>query len=101
MTVAELDEVTFDLEVDGEQVRRQLGRRVWEHAGWATVVCAFQERASNGDWKGAKVALVRFRRMHDAWQRQASITLRGADALEIAATIASWELDTADDPDGN
>ena len=30
MLVAELDDVTYDLEVDGEQVRRTLHRRVWE-----------------------------------------------------------------------
>ena len=43
MTVAELDEVAYDLEVDGEQVREQLARRVWEKSGWATVAITFRE----------------------------------------------------------
>lgn len=90
MIVGELDEVVFDLEIDGIEVRRQLSRRVWEHAGWATIAIAFQERDRDGDWKDAKLALLRFRRVHDAWKRQAAITLRGDDALALAEAIASW-----------
>ena len=30
MNIAELDEVNYDLEVDGESVRRQLSRKIWE-----------------------------------------------------------------------
>ncbi len=37
MLVGELDDVTYDLEVDGELVRRQLHRKVWQRGGWATV----------------------------------------------------------------
>ena len=44
MTVGELDEVQYDLEVDGEQARRQLARKVWEARGWATVAIVYQER---------------------------------------------------------
>jgi len=90
MVVADLDDVVYDLEVDGVEVRRQLERRVWEHAGWATVAVAFQERGTDDAWKPPKVALLRFRRVHDAWQRQAAITLRGLDALELADALAGW-----------
>jgi hypothetical protein len=90
MMIGELDEVDFDLEVDGEQVRRQLARRVWEAKGWATVACVYQERGSDGAWKPAKVALLRFRRSNEAWKRQAAITLAGAEALELATTVAGW-----------
>jgi len=90
MLVAELDEVQYDLEVDGVEVRRQLARQVWEARGWATVAIAFQERAKDGEWKAAKIALLRFRRMHDAWKKQALITLDGDDALALAATLETW-----------
>ena len=90
MTVAELDEVQYDLEVDGELVRRQLSRRVWERAGWATVAIVFQERDRGEGWKPAKVAILRFRRMHEAWQRQAATTIAATEALELAETLASW-----------
>lgn len=90
MLVGELDEVQYDLEVDGVAVRRQLARQVWEARGWATVAIAFQERAKDGEWKAAKIALLRFRRMHEVWKKQALITLDGEDALGLAAALESW-----------
>jgi hypothetical protein len=92
MNISELDEVQYDLEVDGEHVRRQLARNIWEDRGWATVAVAFQERDAGGEWKPAKVALLRFRRMHEAWKKQASITVSLDEARALADTIASWPL---------
>jgi hypothetical protein len=92
MNISELDEVQYDLEVDGEHVRRQLARKIWEDRGWATVAVAFQERDAGGEWKPAKVALLRFRRMHEAWKKQASITVSLDEARALADTIASWPL---------
>jgi hypothetical protein len=86
MNVAELDEVHYDLEVDGEQVREQLARRVWEKSGWATVAITFRERDKAGEWKDAKLTLIRFRRVHEVWQRQAQMTV----AIEEARELAGW-----------
>jgi hypothetical protein len=91
VTIAELDEVNYDLEVDGEQVRRQLHRQIWEQRGWATVAACFQEREPGGEWKPAKVALLRFRRFHDAWKKESGITLAFDDARALADTISSWD----------
>lgn len=93
MNVGELDEVDYELEVDGEHVRRQLARRIWEGRGWATVAVAFQEREPGGAWKPVKVALLRFRRIHEVWKKQAAITLSLADARALADTIGGWQLD--------
>jgi hypothetical protein len=90
MLIHELDDVQYDLDVDGEQVRRQLARKVWENRGWATVAIHFTERAKDGTWKDAKVALLRFKREHEAWKKQATITLSLDEAQELAALIASW-----------
>jgi hypothetical protein len=90
MTVAELDEVHYDLEQDGELVREQLHRRVWEHAGWATVAIAFREKDKAGTWKEPKLALLRFRRLHDAWTRQAAVTLAGDEARALASELGAW-----------
>jgi hypothetical protein len=90
MIVGELDEVQYDLEIDGEQVRKQLARKVWEKGAWATVAIAFAESDAGGEWKPAKLALLRFRKVHDAWKRQAAITLPGGEALALAGTIESW-----------
>ena len=90
MTVADLDEVQYDLEVDGEQVREQLSRRVWEKAGWATVAISFVERDTKGEWKPAKLALLRFRRLDEVWKKQATLTMGGAEAAELGTALAEW-----------
>ena len=90
MRVAELDEVDYDLEVDGEQVRRTVHRRVFERSGWATVALAYEERARDGSWKPAKLALIRLQKVHDAWKKHAAMTLSGPDALALAREISSW-----------
>ena len=92
MNLADLDEVQYDLEVDGEPVRRQLARQIWEDRGWATVAVAFQERDPGGEWKPAKVAVLRFRRIHEVWKKQSGITLALDDARALAAAIAGWQI---------
>ena len=95
MNLADLDEVHYDLEVDGEQVRRQLARKTWEQRGWATVAVAFQERHAGGDWKPTKVAVLRFRRIHEMWKKQAGITVSLDEARALADTLGSWASDAA------
>jgi hypothetical protein len=87
--VAELDEVDYDLEVDGEQVRRTLHRRVFERAGWATVAIVFEERGDDG-WKPAKLALIRLQRVRDVWKKHAAMTLAAAEATELGELIRTW-----------
>jgi hypothetical protein len=96
MLVADLDDVTYDLEIDGEEVRRTLHRRVWQRGAWATVAIAYQERAAGGPWKPAKLALIRLQRVRDAWKRHAAITLRGSDALALGEALDGWRDALAD-----
>lgn len=93
MVVAELDDVQYDLEVDGQQVRRQLGRQVWESRGWATIAIAYQERGTDGEWKPPRVALLRFRHVREAWKKEAAFSLPVEQARGLAETIAGWQLD--------
>ena len=95
MLVAELDDVTYDLEVDGEQVRRVLHRKVMEKGAWATVAMVYEERASDGTWKSGKLALIRLQKVRDAWKKHAAITLAGTDAVALADAIAGWRGDLA------
>ena len=99
MILGELDEVHYDLEVDGELVRRQIDRRILQARGWATVAVAFEERANDGAWKPRKVALLRFQRVRDAWKKHAAITLSARDAATLAASLAQWTsgMDATDD----
>ena len=93
MLIGDLDEVTYDLEVDGELVRRTLHRRVWHRGAWATVAIAFEERGPDAVWKPAKLALIRLQRVRDAWKKHAAITLRGSDAVSLAETLSEWASD--------
>jgi hypothetical protein len=93
MLIGDLDEVTYDLEVDGEQVRRTLHRRVWQRGAWATVAIAFEERGPDAVWRPAKLALIRLQRVRDAWKKHAAITLRGSDAIALAETLSEWGSD--------
>jgi hypothetical protein len=90
VTVGDLDEVQYDLEVDGVEVRKQLARKIWEKAGWATVAISFAERDKNGDWKPAKLALLRFRRLDEVWKKQASLTMSGPEAAQLGDALAEW-----------
>jgi len=101
MLVADLDDVTYDLEVDGEQVRRTLHRKVWERGAWATVAIAYEERGSDGAWRPAKLALIRLQRVREAWKKHAAITLRGSDALLLTGALRDWAtaFSTQPDPD--
>ena len=92
MVVADLDEVTFDLEIDGQTVRRQLQREVFVKRGWATVAIVYQERDRDGDWKPSKLALVRLQHVRDGWKKHAAMTLDGPDALALGEKLASWRL---------
>lgn len=99
MLVAELDEVTYDLEVDGEQVRRVLHRKVMEKGAWATVAMVYEERGSDGTWKPGKLALIRLQKVRDAWKKHAAITLAGADAVALADAISMWRGELVGHPD--
>ena len=91
MLVASLDEVDYDLEVDGEIVRRTLHRKVFERGAWATVALAFEERDRDGAWKPAKLALVRLQKLNDAWKKHAALTLSSGDAVALAELILNWQ----------
>jgi hypothetical protein len=106
MHIAELDDITYDLEVDGEQVRRTLHHRIWERGGWATVAIVYEERGPDDVWKPAKLALIRLQRSRGAWKKHAAITLRGGDALHLAEALAAWAPalagpDSADDAESD
>lgn len=97
MMIGELDEVTYDLEVDGELVRRTVHRRVWERGAWATVAIAFEERDADGAWKPAKLAVIRLQKVRGAWKKHAAITLGGDVAAALGEAITGWGLAGEDD----
>ncbi|MEZ4365108.1 MAG: hypothetical protein R2939_02330 [Kofleriaceae bacterium] len=97
MQVAELDQVTCDVEVDGELVRRTLDRLALERGGWATVLLLYQdrERTPSGEpgphWRPARAMLVRLQRRGGGWRRHASATLATAEAARVLGErLLAW-----------
>jgi hypothetical protein len=91
VVVGELDEVTLDLEVEGDEVRRTLGRRTWERGGWATIAVAYEQRdAGGGETWVNKVVLLRMQKVRGGWKKHAAITLAGDDARELAGELTRW-----------
>jgi hypothetical protein len=94
--VGSLDDVHYDLEVDGEEVRRTLHRKVFERGAWATVAVAYVERDKDGDWKAPKLALVRLQKVYagddEGWKSHGTVTLDFGDAQALASAIQSWAV---------
>ncbi len=92
MEIDDLDDLSYDVEQDGQLVRRQLDRRVVEHRGWATAIYLYQELDPRTEtWRPARAAVVRFRRQHDRWRKHAAITIGSAAVAEaLASALAGW-----------
>ncbi len=102
ITYGDLDQITYDTELDGELVRKTLGVRAWEERGWATVMIVFQERTKDlATWRSPKVALLRLRRVGEGWKKHALVTLPAAHAVALGAEIAQrvGELRAPGEPD--
>lgn len=87
----DLDDLRWDLEEDGRQVRRELDRRVVEKGGWATAVYLYEELdPRTEDWH-RKLTLVRWRRVHDQWRKHASFNLTDPDqATMLRDALSAW-----------
>jgi hypothetical protein len=88
--VADLDEVTLDLEVDGEIVQRTLARQIMERGAWATVLLHVQKRDRDGQWRSPHAVLIRFAKVRGMYKRHASITLGTTTARALSASLATW-----------
>ena len=102
ITYGNLDEITYDAEVDGELVRKTLGVRAWEAGSWSTVMIVFAERTKDlAAWRAPKVAVLRMRKVGDGWKKHSLVTLPAAHALSLGLEITSTFVDTlrtASDP---
>lgn len=88
MTVNDLDDVDYDLEVDGQQVRRTVRRKVLARGGWATVAIVFEERTDDRTgWRPPRVAVIRMRKLRDVWHRHAAFVLDADEARELTAFV--------------
>ena len=92
--VEDLTAASWDVEDDGRLIRRELDRRIIERGGWATGFYLYQERAPDDDgWRPPKIALVRWKRAGDGWQRHAHFNLTDAAQLDALADLISITRD--------
>lgn len=98
--IADLDEVTLDVEVDGELVQQTLARQIIERGAWATVLLHVQKRNREGQWRSPHAVLIRFAKVRGMYKRHASITLGTATARALSASLATW-FDTGVDDANN
>jgi hypothetical protein len=90
MRIEDLDDVTLDLDADGDEVRRTIGRRTWQRGGWATIAIAYEQRAADGETWTRKLVLLRMQKLADGWRKHAAITMAGDDALALASELPRW-----------
>jgi hypothetical protein len=106
-TSDDLDDLTYDQEVDGVLARKQLDRVVLTRGAWATVLFLYvQLDRATGDHGAPKVAVVRFQRSRGGWRKHAAFTLATADdARALADVLARWgprlAADDTDDDDAD
>jgi hypothetical protein len=104
MLISDLDDVTADMEIDGELVQRTLHKRVIERGAWATVILQFQKRARSGEWQPARLSVVRFAKVRGAYKRHATIGFGALSVVELQRCLGEWFSDngvaTTDEDEG-
>lgn len=101
MILEDLRDVTFDVDQDGDQVRRTRLTRVWEGRGWGTVMIVFEERGTDGAWRAPRLALIRFRRAGGGWKKHAQVTLPADQARTLAELLHEHALLFTGSPEGD
>jgi hypothetical protein len=87
----DIDDVGYDADQDGRQVRRELARKVLARGSWPTAMYLYQELDPRTEqWRPAKVAIVRFQSRNGQLRKHASITLGEAQATTVAALLSTW-----------
>jgi hypothetical protein len=86
--VEDLDEVVVDAEIDGEEVRRTIGRTTWQRGGWATIAIGVEVRSGEAWVK--KVMVLRMQKLRGLWRKHAAVTLTEDEARGLADAVAGW-----------
>ncbi len=93
-----LDEISYDYEEDGRQVRRELKREVLSKGAWATLMFLYEELDRKSDeWRPPKIAIVRYKKSNGVYRRQSNFNISSEkQARQIVAAISKW-FDEADE----
>jgi len=90
-----IDELTYDYEEDGRQVRRELSREVLSKGAWSTIMFLFQELDRKTDtWRAPKVAIVRYKKWNGVYRKQSSFNISSEkQGRQIIGALENWFSD--------
>jgi hypothetical protein len=88
----DLDELSYDYEDEGMLVRKEIDRAVLSKGAWATVMFLYQELDRKTEqFRGTKVAIVRFKKVRGMYRKQASFNLSNErQARQVVDVIERW-----------
>lgn len=92
-----LDELTYDYEEDGRQVRKELAREVLSKGAWSTIMFLFQELDRKTEqWRDPKVAIVRYKKWNGQYRKQSGFNITNEkQGRAIMAALETWFSDEA------
>ena len=98
-----IDEISYDYEEDGRQVRRELKREVLSKGAWSTIMFLYQELDRQKDeWRAPKVAIVRYKKWNGVYRKQSGFNISNEkQARQIVAAIEQFYAGAAGGGDGD
>ncbi|MDR1487330.1 MAG: hypothetical protein LBT62_04985 [Deltaproteobacteria bacterium] len=89
--VASVDDVSVDLELNGETVVEQLDKIVLTKGAWSTILFRYRERdKKTGKFGPPKASLIRYNKFRGCYRKRAAFNLPAAVAKELIDTLTQW-----------
>lgn len=87
-----IDEITYDYEEDGRQVRREIQREILSKGAWSTIMFLYEELdRKSEEWRPPKVAIVRYKKWNGQYRKQSSFNISSEkQARQIIAALENW-----------
>ena len=97
-----IDEITWDYEEEGRQVRRTIQKEVLTRGSWSTVMFLYEELDRKTDkWGEAKISIVRFKKWQGQYRKQSSFNISSKKQAEtMIAVMGRWYKELAKNPRG-
>jgi hypothetical protein len=87
-----IDEITYDYEEDGRQVRREVQREILSKGAWSTIMFLYEELdRKTEEWRPPKVAIVRYKKWNGQYRKQSSFNISSEkQARQIITALENW-----------
>ena len=95
-----IDEISYNYEDGGKQVRRELQKEVLTRGSWTTVMFLYEELDRKADtWGDAKIAIVRYKKFGGTYRKQSSFNISSRkQAEQIIDVMRRWYASVEDKP---